>query len=396
MSSSICPAIGVPVASAIAHVPSLAVATASATSTARTIDATAAAPMGAMSAKPIDTAAVAQSLHNVNPAMPPGLCKTLASAVEAFPLRVMIVDNSGSMATDDGHRLVAEGKSVRKLKATRWQELGDEVVEIATLSVNLEARTDFHMLNPRAGYSKMTVGPAWDGVPPLGASATLAEMKKAMKTSPGGTTPLTESVMQVVAMLEPYAPRLRQNGEQVCVIIATDGLPDNRQTFVAAMQHLQRLPVWIVIRLCTDDDAIVEYWNELDAQLETPLEVLDDVYSEAQEVHSQNKWLTYAPPLHSARLFGLPGKIFDDLDEKPLVPSQVREFMEDLLATGPEELPEPEVDLPGFVDAVKRSLRAMPVVYDPLKGQMRPWVDVHALERHIKNRGKAESPCAIM
>merc|ERR1719446_1246009 len=110
-------------------------------------------------------------------------------------------------------------------------------------------------------------------------------------------------------MIEPAAAALRARGEQVCVIIATDGMPNNRATFVAAMQHLQRLPVWVVVRLCTNDDDIVGYWNELDAQLEAPLEVLDDVKSEADEIGQLNSWLTYGPALHLARLFGLPGTL---------------------------------------------------------------------------------------
>ena len=61
----------------------------------------------------------------------------------------------------------------------------------------------------------------------------------------------------------------------------------------AAMRPLQELPVWVVVRLCTDDPRIVKYWNDIDSQLEVEIDVIDDLIGEAEEVSKHNAWLTY-------------------------------------------------------------------------------------------------------
>lgn len=325
--------------------------------------------------------------------IPTGLARVMAKATASHPLRVMIVDNSGSMQSGDGQRLIKSGTRHRMLGCTRWLELKDDVLQIAALSESLGARTDFHMLNPRGGVDTLTIAAnEYTTIKPLGPHATRSQLEEALKAGPGGTTPLTEAIMRVVAMLEQHAPVLRRMGETVTVIIATDGLPDNPSSFHAAMQQLQRLPVWLVVRLCTDDDKVVNYWNDLDEQLEAPVEVLDDLRSEAQEVTSNNAWLTYGPPLHAARLFGLPGKIYDAIDEMPLTPSMIKEFLEDLL--GCTGLPEPECDLQAFLEELRQRLQELNPTLDPKSLEMRPWVDVRKVERACRRDGSGG--CTLM
>merc|ERR1711939_1191868 len=167
----------------------------------------------------------------------------------------------------------------KMVKCSRWVELSDEVMKVADVSSALNARTDFHLLNPTPDLKQCSIASsAWEGVAPLGPTTDAASLRQSLnKVNPTNTTPLTESVMSVISMISPIAADLRASGQQVAVILATDGHPHGRQSFVQAMQQLQLLPAWVVVRLCTDDDDVVSFWNDLDEQLEAPLEVLDDV-----------------------------------------------------------------------------------------------------------------------
>lgn len=74
--------------------------------------------------------------------------------------------------------------------------------------------------------------------------------------------------------------QLRASGQKVCVVIMTDGKSTDGD-LSAAMQPLKTLPVWTVVRLCTDEEAVVEYWNNIDHELELEMDVLDDLAGEA-------------------------------------------------------------------------------------------------------------------
>ena len=80
---------------------------------------------------------------------------------------------------------------------------------------------------------------------------------------PGGCTPLTAHILAIQVEVEAMAPQLRCYGQKVAIVIATDGLPtdergyggkEHQQQFVNALRMLEGFPVWLVIRLCTDED----------------------------------------------------------------------------------------------------------------------------------------------
>lgn len=103
------------------------------------------------------------------------------------------------------------------------------------------------------------------------------------KARPGGCTPLTDHILAINSEVEAMLPELRSRGQKVAVVIATDGLPTDDQgyggkahqdQFVNALRTLEGLPVWLVIRLCTDEEDVVNFYNDLDQLLELSMEVL--------------------------------------------------------------------------------------------------------------------------
>lgn len=329
-------------------------------------------------------------------AYPPGLAEQIVVSSEVMPYRFWIVDNSGSMQTADGKRLVRDATGqLRSVAATRWDELSQVVLQTAEVAAAIGARLDLHLLNrygPHPQFMTLTAPDTDADAVPLSRMCTVNEVRQCMHSiTPSGRTPLTAAVAQIEARLQPVAARLAAAGQKAVVVLCTDGLPDDPTTFLQAVQRLQSLPVWLVVRLCTDDDRVVEYWNALDAKLEAPLEVLDDEAGEAKEVHAAgNRWLTYAPQLHLARQFGMHSKLFDLLDETTLLPSQIAAFCEELLGCSP--LPEPDVDATAFTQALRGELDKLPQVYDPIHRRMRPWIDL----AKIRRAGSRTAVCALL
>ena len=103
-----------------------------------------------------------------------------------------------------------------------------------------------------------------------------------------GGTPLCWHVNAIVAAIAPIAGQLRAAGHRAVLTIFTDGESSDGDV-AQSLRPLSGLPVAVVIRLCTDDERVVHYWNAIDKQLEITLDVLDDLVGEAEEVRVHNK-----------------------------------------------------------------------------------------------------------
>lgn len=245
---------------------------------------------------------------------PVGLQQTLINGLKKVPKRFIIVDNSGSMALADGNVLYKGNGVTKTVKCSRWEELANSMRFHAGLAHATKAPTEFRLLNDS---HPVTLGVSKDE------ESTLEMLLGMLDSSPSGGTPLCKHISHVISEIRAMEHELRQNRQKVVVIIATDGQASDGE-LTNAMRPLQRLPVWVVVRLCTDNERIVKYWNGIDSQLELEMDVLDDIFSESQEVSSLNPWLTYGEPLHRMREFGISLKEMDLIDEAELSSEQMR------------------------------------------------------------------------
>jgi len=335
-----------------------------------------------------------------------GLAESLADMKTSFPLRIWVVDNSGSMQKTDGHRIIST-RSKNDLKivgCTRWEEIKEAVNYHTQMSALLEAPTSFRLLNnPGIG-----VGPNSQqfDIAQMGKENIPTEVANAneimTRTRPGGVTPLTEHIQEINATILSLKPELEAAGKRVAVIIASDGLPTDsygnasqtiNNQFVQSLRMLEGLPVWLVIRLCTDDDEVVDFYNGLDDQLELSMDVLDDFVGEAKEVYEHNKWLNYALPLHRMREMGYHDRVFDMLDERTLTKGELRDFCRLLFGMNDfDGVADPSNDWPTFLADVKRLLDKEELQYNPVKQQTTPWINLKKLNKIYGDGGG----CAIM
>merc|ERR1712224_817597 len=221
--------------------------------------------------------------------------------------------------------------------------------------------------------------------------------------SPSGVTPLSDHVREIRSNVMAMKDQLSEMGQKVVIVLATDGLPSNPygvsgQTelteFKNAIRSLEGLPVWIVIRLCTDEDQVVEFYNKLDSDLELSLEVIDDFTGEAEEVYEHNPWLNYALPLHRIREMGFSHKLFDLLDERQLTKDELHAFF--VLLFGADNFdgaPDAQVDWKGFSDRVSDIVNNQEKKqWNPIKKKMMPWIDMYELSKIYGD----PSACTIM
>jgi hypothetical protein len=306
------------------------------------------------------------------------------------------------MRTTDGMEIRGTKDNIHMVECTRWKELQGSVEYHAELAGLIEATTIFRLLNDPGAM----VGPqefsicdnTMNGMSKTGEQDIVNAIRIIRDAEPNGVTPLTQHLQAIIHRIQQIEPQLRNQGQKVVVVIATDGLPSDdtdvtndyvQKEFVDALKRLQRLPVWVVIRLCTNDDSVTDYYNDLDKVLELPLECIDDYFGEAKEIMKVNKWLNYALPLHRCREMGYQHRLFDLLDERRLNRDELVEFLKLLFGPAPfRNAPDINSDWKGFYRVLDNVVRAESKEWDPATRQRKPWIDMKELSKVYGDKRK--------
>lgn len=305
---------------------------------------------------------------------PSGLIDSMENLLTTYPLRYWVIDNSGSMLKADSERFVNRTTTIA---CSRWSELVSTIKTHADLSGHLEAHSIYHFLNQNSPIQEFHVR-STDDIPT--AHSILVESQA------GGSTPLTEHVERIREAVNGHRESLLRHGRKAVVIFATDGLPSDmfgstsraiRDDFVAALKRLCTLPVWLVIRLCTNEKVVLDFYKELDMQLEQPLDVIDDFCNESREIQKVNKWLNYGLPLQLCREMGHNARVFDLLDEQELSLDEAVELLQ-LLFAPMKDAPDVHQDFDAYMAYLKDINASQPKIWNPIQKRLTEWVDIRA------------------
>ena len=328
--------------------------------------------------------------------LPLGLLPTVLDAYKTCESRIWLIENSTLMTVKDSHRAKVGSTlecCIKEDGVQRWEELR-ECTKIHTRMASRAKSmipTKFWLVNdpgPKVGPQRFKVG--WD--PDL----LEDEVEQATQIMDAVTldhtkNPMAKQIRKIERGIEKEASRLEAKGKHITVTIFTEGTPTDemgktgaevRNDFLQSLFHISKLPVNIIVRLCTDNDQITDWFNTLDVgdHLQN-FDVLDDFWGEAMEVHMHNPWLTYGIGLHRLREAGLASDLLGELDDTKMSLDHIHLFCNRLLiGKSKTGIPHPRHSWSEFMNGLVQVLRNEKLQWNAVKRKLTPWIDLKMLE----------------
>lgn len=278
----------------------------------------------------------------------------------------------------------------------------------AEFNLDLGTPAEFVLLNPVGGYHNLESDEMEEGLDFVMVDSKLGSKEEQLKkledmlsrTRPGGGTPLTARCRKIRNQIMPKARDLALQDQKIILILVTDGVPTDqygrcdRYNFTDELKRISgEIPSHIVIRLCTDEDNVTEFYNEIDRHVELELEIIDDMRGEAQEIRANgNGWFTYGPMLHRIREAGTFLKILDLVDERRLNPMEVALFAQLILRQDEDDQPLP-ADPYEFCIAMRKLLPKVPETFDPIYQRSMPALNADGVEWAVLPMSDLQRSC---
>jgi hypothetical protein len=290
---------------------------------------------------------------------------------------ILCADNSGSMSTPDGHISHPSGNGMIH-NVPRWNEVTEFISYAKDLTLEHNLNTNIYLLNkPKNAPQSTNI-----------THSTCDQVDSIIYSSPTGATPMCALINRICRDILKKINEEPEFCDQVAVTFLVDGESDDGDISSAMRNFIDLpIPVSVVVRLCTDNEAICKYWNRIDENLELPVDVLDDLAGEATEIFKLNPEIVYTDKLHKARTWGDLPLSFDLLDEKKLSMSDLDVIIKYILPEL-EGNPNPILDSQGYVDFLASI--PIPEVYDIRLRRMMPCINIQALRNKILTNSQTQ------
>lgn len=199
---------------------------------------------------------------------------------------------------------------------SRWEAISSAAKSIAYLADASETPAEFRLLNLNK-QKVVLVGQSNDG------GESLARALALLSEAPRADSPICKAVNEVVTKMKAMEEELRMNEKKALLIILTDGASSDGD-IVAALKQLEDMPIQIIVRVATDDNVVIEYWNDVNTAIDINVLMLEELEHEGAQIEEMNSWLTYGPALQRAREYGVVLPFLDNADYCQLREEDIR------------------------------------------------------------------------
>jgi hypothetical protein len=198
---------------------------------------------------------------------PTGLSSMMLDNAEKCPVRILLIDNSGTMNADDA-TMVAQSSTgkIQTTECTRWEALSSCLVWHAEMAAWLQNPTCCRLLKDPGAH----IGPQQLGISSsqhYSASEALKRLKQLLRaTRPNGPAlnTLCEHLEDVLSSISHMVPTLTREDRRLILCIFTDSIPlDEQGNFGQFLSMLRGWPVQVVLRLSTADERVLQFYRSL-------------------------------------------------------------------------------------------------------------------------------------